>query len=148
MILPRVRITVRRMIAAVAVVAVLLVLLPIVWELLSLDAVDDAYALRGAGEMVVHYMEDHDGRWPRGWADLKPYFDCGGGRVGGWSFAKYQQRVIIRWDVNPASLEYEAKTKRRPSFRVISATGLFPASVGGREPNEILYRYLRQRPGW
>ena len=145
--LPRVRFTVRRMMVAVAVVAVLLVLLPIVWGLLRLDWIDDGYALWGAGEMVVHYMEDHDGRWPNGWADLKPYFDSGGGRVGGWSFAKYRQRVIIRWDVDPARLEHEAKTNPRPTFRVISASGLFPGVFGGHEPNEILYRYLRQRPG-
>jgi hypothetical protein len=60
------------MMSAVAVVAVILVLLPIARELLSLDAIDDAYALWGAGEMVVRYMEEHDGRWPRGWGDLKP----------------------------------------------------------------------------
>jgi hypothetical protein len=61
-------------------------LVPAIWRLLSLDWVDDAYALWGAGEMVVDYMEDHEGRWPKGWNDLKSYFDAGGGRVGGWSF--------------------------------------------------------------
>ena len=54
------------MMAVVAVVAVLLVLIPLAWALLSLDWIDDAYALWGAGEMVVHYLEDHDGRWPKG----------------------------------------------------------------------------------
>jgi hypothetical protein len=141
----RVRITVRGMMAVVAVAAVLLVLLPIVGVLLSLDWIDDAYALWGAGDMVVHYMEDHDGQWPKGWGDLKPYFDSGGGRVGG-SFGQYQQRVTIQWDVDPARLEEAAKTNPSPTFRVISASGPFPGSIGGHEPNEILYRYLRQRP--
>jgi hypothetical protein len=118
MSLLRVQFTVRQM---MAVVAVLLVLLPMVWGLLSLDWIDDAFALWRAGEMVVHYMDDNDGRWPRGSADLKPYFDSGGGRVGGWSFAKYQQRVVIQWDVDAARLEYEAKTDARPTFRVLSA---------------------------
>jgi hypothetical protein len=123
-----------------------LFVLRILWALVSLDWVDDANALWGAGDMVVHYMEDHNGRWPRGWADLKPYFDSGGGRVGGWSFATYQQRVIIQWDVDPARLENEATANARPTFRVIYASGPFAGSIGGYEPNEILYRYLRHRP--
>jgi hypothetical protein len=135
------------MMAVVAVVAALLTVLPIVWALVSLNWIDDSYALWGAGEMVVRYMEDHEGHWPRGWADLKPYFDSGGGRVGSWSFAKYQQRVVIRWHVDPARLENEAKSSPRPTFRVISASGLFPGRIGENDPNEILYRYLRQKPG-
>src|SRR6266481_1830816 len=96
--------------------------------------------------MVAHFMEDHDGRWPKGWADLRPYFDAGEGRVGGWSFKKYQGRVTIQWDVDPARLEVAAKRNARPTFQVISARRLFPGTVGEHEPNEILYRYLRYMP--
>jgi hypothetical protein len=141
--LPRSRL--RMLICFVAIVT-LLIFLPIVWRLVSLEWVDDAYALWGAGDMVVSYMGDHDGRWPKGWADLRPYFDAGGGRIGGWSFERYQTRIMIRWDVDPATLEAAAKTNPRSTFRVISASNLLAGSIAGNEPNEILYRYLRQKP--
>ena len=101
--LPRFRL--RMLLTTVAILALAMALLPAFWRLLSLDSVDDAYALWGAGDMVVEYMEDHDGRWPKGWDDLRPYFDAGGGRVGGWSFDEYQRHVTIRWDVSPGGAQ-------------------------------------------
>lgn len=142
--LPCVRFKVRRMMVLVAVVAVLLVLLPLIWRLVSFDWLDDAYALWGAGEMVVSYMKDHDDRWPRGWDDLKPYFDASQGRVG-WSFETYQQHVAIQWDVNVAALERTAKSNPRPTFRVITAIAPLAGTFEGHEPNEILFHYLRQK---
>jgi hypothetical protein len=130
----------------VAVAAFLLALLPLVWRVVSLDWVDDAYALWGAGEMVVDYMKDHGDRWPKGWEDLKPYFDAGGGRVGGWSFGEYQRRVTIRWDVDPKSLASAAEGNPRPSFKVIYGSLPFAGTIGRHEPNEILHRYLREKP--
>jgi hypothetical protein len=95
--------------------------------------------------MVVNYMEDHGGAWPRGWDDLKPYFDAGGGRVAGWSFAEYQRHVAIKWDVDPTELEAAARKNPGPTFRVIQPKQWLAGTMGGHEPNEILYRYLRRR---
>jgi hypothetical protein len=139
----RLRFRPRMILVIVAIVA--MTLLPALWRLMSLDWVDDAYALWGAGEMVVHYMKDHDGRWPKGWDDLGPYFDAGSGRVGGWSFEEYQRHVTIRWDVDPVALEAAAKANPGPTFRVITAREWLAGSIGGHEPNEILYRYFRGR---
>lgn len=82
----------------------------------------------------------------KGWADLRPYFNAGEGRVGGWSFEEYQGRVAIRWDVDPAKLELAAKQNPRPTFPIISASSPFSGMIAEHEPNEIVYRYLRQRP--
>jgi hypothetical protein len=136
----------RRGMAFIAVVAALLVLMPLAWRVVSLDWVDDGYALWGAGDMVVDYMRDHDDRWPKGWEDLKPYFDAGGGRVGGWSFGEYQRRITIRWDVDPELLEAGAKGNSGPNFKVIRATLPFAGAFEGCEPNEILRRYLQKKP--
>ncbi len=141
--LPRFRL--RMLLTTVAILALAMALLPAFWRLLSLDSVDDAYALWGAGDMVVEYMEDHDGRWPKGWDDLRPYFDAGGGRVGGWSFDEYQRHVTIRWDVDPGALKAAAKASRGPTFRVIAAREWLAGTMGGHEPNEILYRYFSER---
>jgi hypothetical protein len=139
--LPRFRLS--TLLAIVASLAIAMVVVPAVWRFVSLDWVDDAYAVWGAADMVVNYMEDHDGRWPKGWGDIKPYFDAGGGRVGGWSFEEYQRRVAIRWDVDPAVLEAASKASPGPTFQVISARQGAADAMGGREPNEIIYRYFR-----
>src|SRR5262249_25834966 len=139
------RFRLRTLLAMVAICAIAMALLPVLWRVLSLAWVDDAYALWGAGEMVENYMEDHDGRWPKGWDDLKPYFDAGSGRVGGWSFAENRRHVTIRWDVDPAELKAAAEANPAPTFRVIAARK-WPASTwSGHEPNECLYRYFRER---
>jgi hypothetical protein len=139
------RFTMRRGMFFVVVAAFLLALLPLAWRVVRFDCVDDSYALWGAGEMVINYMKDHDDRWPKDWEDLKPYFDAGGSRVGGWSFSEYQRRVTIRWDVDPESLESAAKGNPRPTFKVIYATLPFAGAFEGREPNEILHRYLQEK---
>jgi hypothetical protein len=138
----------KSMLGLVAFLAVTMVFLPAVYRLVSLDWVDDAYALWGAGEMVVAYMQEHGERWPGEWEDLKPYFDAGGGRVGGWSFDQYKQRVAIRWDVDPESLRAIARSNPTPTFRVITASHWLAGTLGGHEPNEILYRYLRGETGF
>ncbi len=136
----------KQMLAIVALSALLMTVLPVVLRVASLDWVDDAYALWGAGDMVVNYMRDHGDRWPKGWDDLKPYFDAGGGRVGGWSFAKYQEHVSIRWDVDPIALETASRGNPRPTFAVITATAWPSSTSAVRDPNGILYRYFRERP--
>jgi hypothetical protein len=139
------RISLKTVFVIVAICAVAMVVVPIVWRVVTLEWVDDAYVLWGAGEMVVDYMENHDGQWPRGWDDLRSYFEAGGGRVGGWSFEKYQEHVSIRWDVDVAALLATAKASSRPPFRVIAPRKWFAATMGGHEPNEIVYHYLRER---
>jgi hypothetical protein len=141
MALPQFRL--KSMLGLVALLTVAMVLVPAVYRLVSLDWLDDAYALWGAGDMVVTYMQEHGDRWPEGWEDLKPYFDAGGRRVGGWSFEQYKQRVAIRWDVDPESLKAIARANPAPTFRAITARQWLAGTIGGHEPNEILYRYLR-----
>jgi hypothetical protein len=120
-------------------------LLPIVWRAVSLDRVNVAYALWGAGDMEVGYLKDHDGQWPRGWGDLKPYFDAGGGRVGGWSYSEYQRHVAIEWDVNTAAIEFAVRTNPRPTFQVITPKDWLITTIKGHDPNEILYHYFREK---
>jgi hypothetical protein len=129
--------------------AILAVAVPLIYaavRILSFDWVSDAYALWGAGDMVVDYMRDHDEQWPRCWDDLRPYFEAGGGRVGGWSFEEYQRHVSIKWDADPAALKAEARQNSRPTFRVIMPKEWLASTWSHGEPNQILYHYLRD--GW
>jgi hypothetical protein len=91
-------------------------------------------------------MRDHDDQWPRCCEDLRPYFEAGGRRVGGWSFEKYQRHINIKWDVDPVALKAEARENSRPTFRVIVPKEWFAGTMGGHEPNQTLYHYLRESP--
>ena len=105
--------------------------------------IDDAYALLGAGEMVIDYLKTHDGRWPRSWEDLRPQFSVNNGRVGGWSYGRFQDRIDIDFEVDPDDLRRQSAESPRATFRVIRArwdTGMRVLN----DPNQMLCDYFRQ----
>jgi hypothetical protein len=104
--------------------------------------IDDAYAEWGAAEMVIDYMEEHDGKWPRDWEALRPYFQSGGGRVGGWSFEKYKDRIRIDFNADVRSLRQQSLASDSITFNVISASHNTGVHFG-EGPNCILYAYFR-----
>lgn len=72
----------------------LLILTPLLGILLAIGfwlvlgvthGIDDAYAEWGAADMLIDYMESHDGRWPSNWEALRTNFEETSGRVGGWN---------------------------------------------------------------
>jgi hypothetical protein len=105
--------------------------------------VDDAYAQWGAGDMVIGYMNDHDGEWPRSWDSLSPYFADSNGRVGGWSYQKYQQRIWIDFNADPLELEQQALKSDQATFNVIDAT--YSNAVWGDGPDQQIHHYFRNR---
>lgn len=110
--------------------------------MISLDSgIDDGYALWGAGEMVIEYLKVH-GRMPRNWDDLQPQFSAKNGRVGGWSFGQFQDRIGI--DFNADANELRRKSAESPvaSFRVIWAKWDAGVRVG-EDPNQMLCDYFR-----
>jgi hypothetical protein len=106
--------------------------------------VDDAYAQWGAADMVIDYMNDHDGEWPRSWDSLSPYFADSNGRVGGWSYKKYQERVWIDFDADPLELEKQALESDRASFNVIDAR-FTNFALWGDGPDQQVHSYFLQR---
>ena len=128
---------------------VALILLPIglVWFGINLYlGMDDAYAQWGAADMVIDYMETHDGQWPPNWKAIEPAFNAGGGRVGGWSFAEYKSRVYIDFHADPASLRSLALRSDSVPFDVIHARWTWGVKFG-RGPNAALYEYFRLKAG-
>jgi hypothetical protein len=106
--------------------------------------IDDAYAEWGAADMVIDCMRAHDGRWPSGWQALRPLFEAGGGRVGGWSFQQYQSRVFIDFNADVDDLRRLSTQSSSVPFDVIH--GRWTCLHWGGGPNEILYRYFREMP--
>ena len=141
-----------RIIAIVAGVFFCLFLVAAVYFFLTISAgINDAYALWGAADMVIDYMETHDGHWPRSWDDLRPQFEAGGSGVGGWSFEKYQDRITIDFNADPNELRRLSLDSPEASFRVIWANSL-NARLGsethiGDGPNQMLCDYFRVKAG-
>ena len=103
--------------------------------------IDDGYAQAGAFGMVVKHMEDNDGRWPRNWQALKPYYQQSGGGVG-WSFAKYKSRIWIDFGADADELRRMSLNSDRATFRVIRATQSWGVYLGD-DPNTRLWKYFR-----
>jgi hypothetical protein len=108
--------------------------------------IDDGYALWGASDMVIDYMRTHNGNWPRSWEDLRPQFNANNGRVGGWSFSHYQDRVAIDFNADPDQLRRKSAASPQATFRVIWAKWPFGVTVGDG-PNQMLCDYFRQQSG-
>ena len=69
--------TVLGVLVALLVLAVLCVGI-VLWMCVTYG-IDDGYAQWGAAEMVIDYLETHDGAWPRSWDDLQSQFDASQG---------------------------------------------------------------------
>lgn len=107
--------------------------------------IDDGYAQWGAAEMVIDYLETHDGAWPRSWDDLQPQFDADKGRVG-WTYDRFQDRIGINFDADPDLLRRESLESRSATFCVVWPKSWFAANVGD-DPNQRLCDYFRRKAG-
>ena len=76
----------------------------------------------GAADMVIDYMEAHDGQWPPNWESLRKNFESDGGRVGG-TFEQYQKRIFIDFQADPRELRRQSLTSADAQFQVIRAIG-------------------------
>src|SRR5262245_59844048 len=116
------------------------------WRIVRVTVhISDAYAQWGAAEMVLDFMRKHDGNWPRSWEDLRPSFEASGGRVRGWSFAEFRDRIWIDFNASPESLSLAPNRSGAPSFDVIHPTDATRVQIQGMDANNIVLRYLREK---
>jgi hypothetical protein len=105
-----------------------------------------AYAVWWVADMVIEYMETHDGAWPRGWDDLRePYETCVRRSGRPWSFEQLRDRVDVDWQADPAQLAATPDTGEDPPFRVIWSRNGRQSHWEGQEPNRKILDYLRNR---
>ena len=109
----------RRLLKYAAVVIALVVVAFAGVVIASFSRLDDAYAQWGAADMLIDYMGDHDGDWPKQWADLRPHYDAGGGRVAGWDFDRYTDHGWIGKFVPPTKDRGRPRSDRRRNIDAI-----------------------------
>ncbi len=113
---------------------------------LSFDE-SDGYAQWAAADMVIEYMETHDGRWPPNWEALRSNFESGKGwlaHVGG-TFEQFQKRIYIDFNAKPEELRRQSLASDNVQFDVIH--GGWGSVQFGEGPNAALRMYFRRKAG-
>jgi hypothetical protein len=144
-----------------------LVLVPVggvayfVWAYLYVLTVlqPEAYAVWQTADLVVAYLDQHDGAWPQGWSDLRPLTsgsgnspyaaDRGGAAEVGFrpplDIDRLQQLVDVDWSADVAALARAPSREPEPPFRVIWLRSGRRTAFEGCEPNRLLKAYLDGR---
>jgi hypothetical protein len=124
-----------------------------------LDAPRQAYAVWWTADLVIAYMERHNGAWPRSWEDLRPLTELpsevtesterDGSRIVEFrpqaSIEELQSLVEIDWNVNPEELLNSPRPEAGSPFRVIYLRNGKSRHYEGREPNQMILDYLESR---
>ena len=112
---------------------------------LTAVTIPHSYAAWTTGDLLIEYMDTHDGKWPRGWEELREardslvhkdrniYFD----------FEKLPAIVKVDWNADP-----EALAKAFPDVKVVmqlDGTKLEAKWGADTEPNAKVGRYLSEK---
>lgn len=132
----------RVLLRCIAVVFVLSILITVFAVGVTVEGIDDAYAQWGAADLVIIYMDDHDGAWPKSWDALEPYFDKYGCHVSGWSYETFQKHIWIDFTADSTQLKRKAMSANSPIFNVIGSTRFYSPHFGVDGPNGMIHRYF------
>jgi hypothetical protein len=124
-----------------------------------LDVPRQAYAVWWTADLVIAYMESHDGAWPRNWEDLRALAEPtpevnqtaeADGRVivefrPNAGIEELQNLVEIDWGADPDELLKAPRNEAGPPFRVIYLRNGRSTHYEGREPNQMILDYLESR---
>jgi hypothetical protein len=124
-----------------------------------LDRPRQAYAVWWTADLVIAYMERHDGAWPRSWEDLRTVAQPTAkvtnstARHGSVivefrpqaTIEELQSRVEIDWSVNPKLLLESSRKDSGPLVRVIYLRNGRSTHYEGREPNQMILDYLESK---
>lgn len=92
------------------------------------EMIRDAYCADWASAMVVQFMDDNDGLYPREWNDLRQPFEKISGKS--FSFEEIQSRVEVDFSASPLDQRSDVAA---PLLRLKSNRHV---SWGAPEPNE------------
>lgn len=104
----------------------------------------NAYAVWWVADMVVEHLKANEHEWPRSWDDLKDDYETCASRSGQpWTFEQLRSRVNVDFNADVEKLRSSAKEDSEPNFRVIWLSDGRDDHWGQREPNMIIFDFLR-----
>ncbi len=110
------------------------------------DLLGDLYGQWWVADMIVDYMERHDGAWPRQWDDLEEAYEICVARKGkAFEFRELQSLVVVDFAADPKELAKAIDRGEEPPFRVIYLANGKTHHWRGKEPNTVIWRYLQER---
>ena len=106
-----------------------------------------SYAAWETGHLMVEYLKMHDGKWPRGWGDLREADESlrRKGTAVYWELDRLPAIVKIDWDVDPQALASLALSNSDYRLKVVTqADGSRLEANWGEdtEPNAKIKQYL------
>lgn len=121
---------------------------------------EQAYAMYGAGDLLVQHLKLNTNAWPKSWSDLENTYrllerDHSTLNTNGtviyrrWdisihsTFALIQKHVEIDWNVDAANLADVAFTDPIRPFRVVRLQDGSGRHFEGAEPNAMIWEYLQ-----
>jgi hypothetical protein len=146
----------RLIVGLVIVIVAIAVWASVVFIRAVLDVPRQAYAVWWTADLVIAYMERHDGAWPRDWEDLRALAE---GATEVTESTEHDRRVIVEfrphanieelqrpvlidWDAKPEELLRAPRKEGGPPFRVIYLRNGKSTHYEGREPNQMILEYL------
>ena len=138
----KLQLSLRRLLLAVAAVAVLIA------AVFELDArIEDlsanGYRVQAAGDLLVDYMKD-SGKWPEGWNDLTRFVEHHKSELQYRpNIQDLRSHVRIDFDFDPTTVDLRSEwSDNNPQLIVVSST-YGRTSGATRNPNHFVYAYLR-----
>lgn len=137
--------SIRRLMAVVLIVALLCVCGVFLRGLVS--APDDAYAMWGAGDLLIEFMIANDGRWPDDWDELDTYLESTSDKsTMGGSVAELEKRILINFDFDPAQARKSIRRGESEAIlRPVRTLSGFNTHFDTVEPNQRIHDYLKQQ---
>lgn len=109
-----------------------------------------SYAAWATVDLLIEYMETHDGKWPRAWNDLGSARDglVQKGRNIYYQFERLPAVVKIDWNADPAALAKSVQAEGESALKVVTqpdGSRLESRWGSDTEPNRKVARYVIQR---
>ena len=114
------------------------------WFLNRTNTIRDGYHQYLAGAIVIDFMDNNDGAWPRDWDSIHPQFKKLSAMQSDDAFENFKQRVLIDFRVDLEELRRKSQLSESPTFNVISAKytkGFYSLE----NANSMIHRYLKNK---
>jgi len=104
------------------------------------------YAIWHVADMITLHLDMNDGRWPANWENLREAYEVVAGRSGpNFTFDQLRELVDVDFTAVPAELAQASRIGDEPPFRVIRRHDGSGGHWSGREPNTMVWEYLREK---
>lgn len=139
-----IRFGIRTLLVFLTLIAVVLLAVSAILDVKK--SIRGSYAAWWTADMCIEHMAANNGKWPRSWDDLRDDYQTCVERSGQpWTFDELSSQVEIDWEASPIE-RLPIDDDSDNDLRVIWLRGRSVAHWHGREPNTMIFEYLKSLP--